>query len=396
MGVLTPVRLPHFRAACCTIQRVYRGHLGRVKSGNAREERAMEQESSVYHYYATVIQRVFNGYYSRKYIHDFFARKAYIESIKEKSQQLREQLSGHMEKQIEVRHADRCLVCPRLQTHAGVERICWRLACVFGLLVVFNNMQAEQIRAEEAARDEFKKVTQNLHHLLSTKSTPGVYNPPYAQDMVPTAFDVPIEEHLREGVKEVFRTTGLRRVKPAPYTEASRLSVQVCGCGVWCVLVLCCGSLIQPTCDHERRRHPSMVLWRNKSEHRSGTAASDTCLPSRLLPVQSPSLCRTCGLKPLLRVTQEISRQGCVVSTFPRVAWRDVCCSFVAGGSPECPLAPRSRSRGESQDPHGSYRTHPLPRPSAYRTRRSTPQSRTTACLKSMSAVAGCCVEQGP
>lgn len=173
-------------AACCQIQRVYRGHLGRVKAGKARSDRQAQQESSIFHYYATAIQRVFNGYYSRKYIHDFFARKAYIESIKQKSQQLREQLSGHMEKQIEE----------------------------------------EEDRAEAAAREEFKKVTQGLHHLLSTKSTPGVYNPPYAAGMVPTAFDVPIEDHLREGARELLRTTGLRRVKPASYTEQSRLSVQ--------------------------------------------------------------------------------------------------------------------------------------------------------------------------
>ena len=169
--------------------------MGRERARAARRERTSREESSVFHYYATVIQRVFNGYYSRKYIHDFFARKAYIESIKQKSQELRDQLSGHMEQQVEL----------------------------------------EQERAEAAARDEFKKVTQNLHHLLSTASTPGVYNPPYAQGMVPTAFNVPIEEHLRDGVKELFATQGLKRVKATTYAAESRLSVQVgrgCG-GAW-------------------------------------------------------------------------------------------------------------------------------------------------------------------
>lgn len=174
-------------AACRTIQRVYRGHRGRVRANEAREDRAALEESSVYHYYATIIQRVFKGYYSRRYFHDFFARKAYIESIKKKSEELRQQLDGHMEAQIEK----------------------------------------EQDRAEEQAREEFKKVTQNLHHLLSTASTPGVYNPPYVpEDMIPTAFDVPVEEHLRRGVKDFLKTNGLRRVKPSTYAARSRLSVQ--------------------------------------------------------------------------------------------------------------------------------------------------------------------------
>ena len=176
----------HCRRACVEIERVFRGHCGRERARAAREQRAATEESGVFQYYATVIQRAFKGYYSRKYVHDFFARKAYIESIKQKSEELRDQLSGHMEQQIE----------------------------------------AEQDRAEAAARDEFKKVTQNLHHLLSTASTPGVYNPPYAQGMVPTAFNVPIEDHLRDGVKDLLRTQGLKRVRATTYTAQSRLSVQ--------------------------------------------------------------------------------------------------------------------------------------------------------------------------
>ena len=172
--------------ACVEIERVFRGHCGRERARAAREQRAATEESGVFQYYATVIQRAFKGYYSRTYVHDFFARKAYIESIKQKSEELRDQLSGHMEQQIE----------------------------------------AEQDRAEAAARDEFKKVTQNLHHLLSTASTPGVYNPPYAQGMVPTAFNVPIEDHLRDGVKDLLRTQGLKRVRATTYTAQSRLSVQ--------------------------------------------------------------------------------------------------------------------------------------------------------------------------
>jgi len=39
-------------------------------------------------------------------------------------------------------------------------------------------------------------LASQLHHLISTQTTPGVYNPPYSES-VPTAFNVPIEQHLR-------------------------------------------------------------------------------------------------------------------------------------------------------------------------------------------------------
>ena len=46
------------------------------------------------------------------------------------------------------------------------------------------------------ARSEFNQLAKNLHHLSSTLTIPGVYNPPYAR-IKPTAFDVDIETHLK-------------------------------------------------------------------------------------------------------------------------------------------------------------------------------------------------------
>lgn len=46
-------------------------------------------------------------------------------------------------------------------------------------------------------RREFDNLAGELHHLISTKSIAGVYNPPY-NDMLPRAFEKPIEQHLRE------------------------------------------------------------------------------------------------------------------------------------------------------------------------------------------------------
>merc|ERR1712157_396787 len=49
-------------------------------------------------------------------------------------------------------------------------------------------------------RQEFDNLAGELHHLVSTKATPGVYNPPY-NDTLPRAFEKPIEQHLRDSCK---------------------------------------------------------------------------------------------------------------------------------------------------------------------------------------------------
>jgi len=46
------------------------------------------------------------------------------------------------------------------------------------------------------ARSEFNELARNLHHLSSTLTIPGVYNPPYSKTK-PTAFEVDIETHLK-------------------------------------------------------------------------------------------------------------------------------------------------------------------------------------------------------
>lgn len=58
----------------------------------------------------------------------------------------------------------------------------------------------EEIRQEECARTEFGELASNLHHLSSTKTIPGVYNPPYSQ-LKPQAFNVDIETHLKSTFK---------------------------------------------------------------------------------------------------------------------------------------------------------------------------------------------------
>ena len=82
----------------------------------------------------------YRGYYSRKYEHDFYARKAYLAHVSNKNEEVRMHLDNH--------HKEK--------------------------------LREEEIRQEECARTEFGELAQNLHHLSSTKTIPGVYNPPYS------------------------------------------------------------------------------------------------------------------------------------------------------------------------------------------------------------------------
>ncbi len=39
----------------------------------------------------------------------------------------------------------------------------------------------DQKKKETTAKNEFKQLAGNLHHLCSTSTQPGVYNPPYVR-----------------------------------------------------------------------------------------------------------------------------------------------------------------------------------------------------------------------
>ena len=122
------------RAACIEIERVFRGHLGRTRRDVLAKARTDYEELAVFHYHAVLCQRTFRGYYSRRYRHDFNARKAYIRSVVERGDALRERLEAARERQIVV----------------------------------------EAEAAEREKQGAFTQIVQHLHHLVSTKSIPGV------------------------------------------------------------------------------------------------------------------------------------------------------------------------------------------------------------------------------
>ena len=156
---------------------MYRGHLGRKRVRSLIDFRASAARAAVRHFAATRIASAFKGAYSRKYIHDFNARRAYIAAIAARGNAL----SAALEAEHEAALA------------------------------------AELARQDAAARADFAVATAGLHHLTSTAAQPGVYNPPWAAraEDVPSAFGVPLEVHLRAAMLRTLRTRGLHSQRDA-------------------------------------------------------------------------------------------------------------------------------------------------------------------------------------
>jgi IQ calmodulin-binding motif len=125
----------HQQWAVSVIKRVFRGYRTRKNFWKLTHIALAHQRKEFFSYNAVCIQRIYRGYYSRKYLHDFYARKKYLKYIEGKNQRRLEKMSKYHQQLI----AD------------------------------------EQKRQEDYARMEFYKLSTNLHHLTSTKAVPGVY-----------------------------------------------------------------------------------------------------------------------------------------------------------------------------------------------------------------------------
>eukprot|EP00753_Platysulcus_tardus_P006353 PLAT14157.2.p1 GENE.PLAT14157.2~~PLAT14157.2.p1 ORF type:complete len:270 (-),score=121.39 PLAT14157.2:330-1139(-) len=185
-GSRVRARLSFMASMAIVIQRLFRGFRGRRSFATALRAKEQQARLSVFHFFATAIQRTFRGYYSRKHVHHFYARKQFIAMVAAKSDALREQLA----------------------TEEMLQR------------------EEDERRREEEAVAEFKRVAKNLHHLTSTKTCPGVFNSPYLPSQM-TAFNKPVEQHLKEATHELFATTGLykRRSKKPPRRLRSTIRV---------------------------------------------------------------------------------------------------------------------------------------------------------------------------
>ncbi|EDO37017.1 predicted protein, partial [Nematostella vectensis] len=122
-----------------TIQRHFRGFKGREIYRHIVKEHVKQMRINFYNAQATKIQKVWRGYYTRKYIHNYYSRKAFLTGLVVKNEIVRQQLH-------------------ELSVAASQER-------------------ARKAKEEQKAAQEIE--ARKTHYLISTHQIPGVYNSPY-------------------------------------------------------------------------------------------------------------------------------------------------------------------------------------------------------------------------
>jgi hypothetical protein len=152
-------RYHNLLGAVMLIQRVMRGFLARSRTRALRLDRNRRLNALFFHHCAAVVQKFFRGWWSRRHLHDYYGRKGYLEKVQKRGEYTSAFLAREFQERLAQAKADE----------------------------------------ENQTRKEFDNLAGELHHLISTKNCPGVYNPPY-NDALPRAFDLPIEQHLRDAL----------------------------------------------------------------------------------------------------------------------------------------------------------------------------------------------------
>ncbi|EEY60464.1 uncharacterized protein PITG_12891 [Phytophthora infestans T30-4] len=173
------------------ISRVFRGHLARRRCNQLRTDLERAHRRSVLDYYAVVIQKLARGVQSRTLRLDFRKRKAYVLELAAKGDLMRQMLEENLLKQ----------------------------------------QEQEKLDTKKAARAELVKVTQDLHHLVSTRAVAGIFNSPMQAASV-TSFGVSVESHIRENARRVV-TSRLAKARPpsrlTPYPPSDKTTLQSSG-----------------------------------------------------------------------------------------------------------------------------------------------------------------------
>ncbi|KAM8876829.1 LOW QUALITY PROTEIN: spermatogenesis-associated protein 17-like [Synchiropus picturatus] len=131
------IRRLHQRAG--VIQRAWRGFAARARLRRALKEGYTRMKMETYQEMALRIQRRWRGFCVRKYVHNFYARKRFLQELPLLNQLRRSELQEGQ----------------RLQRR-----------------------ETEVLRKAEARRHQLYRA-HRLHHLLSTKQCPGVFNSPF-------------------------------------------------------------------------------------------------------------------------------------------------------------------------------------------------------------------------
>ncbi|KAM4593983.1 spermatogenesis-associated protein 17 isoform 1-T1 [Odontesthes bonariensis] len=131
--------LSHLHKKAIIIQKIWRGFTARARVRQMVKAAYFTMKMNFYNEMAVRIQRQWRGFFVRKYIHNFYERKSYLEGVIVKNELMRRELDE------------------------------------------IEELQTKEKEYLQMIREKTAKVTQaqRLHHLLSTKQCPGVFNSPF-------------------------------------------------------------------------------------------------------------------------------------------------------------------------------------------------------------------------
>lgn len=163
------VRSWYSRIVCSArlLQRQFRAYQARRKALAVRVYRTKAMQLEFFNFWATVIQRHYRGFYSRKHVHDARSRRRFLATV--------------------AARGERTVVALR----------------------TFEMKECEKRDLADQASEisKLKRLSSGLHHLVSTQSIPGVYKPPYPLNP-PTISDdgrpTPVETFIKASVKDVL------------------------------------------------------------------------------------------------------------------------------------------------------------------------------------------------
>ncbi|XP_071778090.2 spermatogenesis-associated protein 17 [Centroberyx gerrardi] len=131
--------LSHLHKKATIMQKIWRGFAARARLRQMVKAAYFIMKMNFYEEMAVRIQRRWRGFYARKYIHNYYARKRYLEGLSMKNQLVRR----------------------------GLDEL--------------EELQKRERDCLEMEREQAAKIyqAQRLHYLLSTKQRPGVFNSPF-------------------------------------------------------------------------------------------------------------------------------------------------------------------------------------------------------------------------
>ena len=159
--------------AAVTIQRNFRGYLARKVYRIRVKECLHKMRVDFYHRNAACIQRFWRGYYVRKYVHNYYALKAYLEGLALKNEAIIEQLNTYEEQM----------------------------------------KDEKKNQTQKLAKLNFEREACQKHYMLSTASKAGVFKPPHK------ATPHPLETamyQLRIDVRAMKRKQHPKRINTMP------------------------------------------------------------------------------------------------------------------------------------------------------------------------------------